>query len=130
MYANTPAATAVLDKMVAYGVRASGEVVSSDYHDGVSYDEEMTLGELVRNGGKISRVRLLTDVWPGRGRIADVSYIHGMLPSGKIVPIRVELEPGIMMRELKGRMIDWAKEHKVFAKGCGLLDESTWSVLY
>ena len=129
MYANTAAAQTIVDRMDAYGVRASGEVVSSEYHEGVSYDDEMTLGELVRKGGKVTRVRLLTEVWPGRGRMADISYIHGTLPSGKVVPLRLGVYGG-PLRGLKGDFIAWAKEEGVFAKGCGLLDEANWSILY
>lgn len=129
MYANTASAQQVVDKLQTYGVRCDGEVVSHEYHDQVSYDNQMTLGELVRQGGKVTRVRLLTEVWPGRGRMCDISYIHGALPDGTIVPLYVDVV-STSLRELKGDFIEWAKREGVFAKGCGLLDESTWSVLY
>jgi hypothetical protein len=129
MYANTASAQQVVDRLQAYGVQCDGEVVSSEYHDGVSYDNQMTLGELVRQGGKVSRLRLLTEVWPGRGRMVDISYAHGTLPNGQIVPLYINCETG-SMRELKGDLIEWAKREGVYAKGCGLLDESNWSVLY
>jgi hypothetical protein len=130
MYANTAAAQSVVDRMHAYGVQASGEVVTQEYHAGVDYADEMTLGELVRQGGKVTRVRLLTEVWPGRGRMADISYIHGTLPSGKVVPLRLGVYGGTLLRSLKGEFIAWAKEEGVYAKGCGLLDEGNWSILY
>lgn len=130
MFANTAAAQDLVDRLQGYGVQATGEVVTEEYHRGVSYNDEMTLGELVRQGGRITRVRLLTEVWPGRGRMADISYIHGTLPSGKVVPIRLGVYGGNLLRSLKGEFIQWAKEEGVYAKGCGLLDEANWSVLY
>lgn len=129
MYANTTAAQAVVDRMVAYGVQASGEVVTAEYHQGVDYADQMTLGALVAAGGRVTRVRLLTEVWPGRGRMADISYIHGTLPSGKVVPLYVDVQSGAL-RDLKGEFIAWARREGVYAKGCGLLDEANWSVLY
>lgn len=130
MYATTPDAQAVVDKMQAYGVQADGEVVSSSYHDQVDYANQMSLGELIAAGGKVTRVRLLTEVWPGRGRMADISYIHGALPDGTVVPLHLgTLNSGGLLRELKGDFIEWAKVEGVFAKTSGLLDEGNWSVL-
>lgn len=128
MYANTNEAQQVVNRMQAYGVRATGEVVTQEYHQGISYDDQMTLGELVRKGGRVTRVRLLTERWPS-GRMADISYIHGTLPSGKVVPLYVDAESG-PLRGMKASFIEWAKREGVFAKGCGLLDEANWSVLY
>lgn len=131
MYANTEAAQNVVDRMHAYGVQATGEVVTSEYHDGVDYAEQLSLGELVRRGGKITRVRLLTESWAGT-RMADISYIHGTLPSGQVVPLRVEMGSGPLWgpKGMKAQFIEWAKAEGVYAKGCGLLDENNWSVLY
>lgn len=129
MYATTPAAEALVNRLQAYGVQASGEVVTSEYHDGVSYDDQVTLAELKARGGKISRVRLLTEVRYGYGRIADVSYIHATLPGGKVVPVRVDVSTNLL-REVKKDFIEWAKREGVFAKGIGLLDEGNWSILY
>jgi hypothetical protein len=104
----------------------------ADYHAGVDYADQMSLAELAAAGGKVTRVRVLADVWPGLGLIGDISYIHGTLPSGQVVPIRVDLPSGgmgVLVRELKGEFIAWGKEQGVFAKGIGLLDNSIWSVL-
>lgn len=128
MYANTASAQQVVDKLQTYGVRCDGEVVSHEYHDQVSYDNQMTLGELVRQGGKVTRVRLLTERWPS-GRMADISYIHGTLPNGTVVPLYVDVVTSTL-RGVKGDFIEWAKREGVYAKACGLLDESNWSVLY
>lgn len=131
MYANSAAAQSVVNRMEAYGVQASGEVVTTEYHDGVSYDEQMTLSQLIKAGGRVSRVRLLTENWGGV-HMADISYIHGTLPSGKVVPLYVEAGSGPLWgpKGMKGQFIAWAKAEGVFAKGCGLLDEENWSVLY
>lgn len=128
MYANTAAAADLVNRMHAYGVQADGEVVTQEYHQQVSYDNEMTLAEVAKRGGKVTRLRVLQE----RGR-CDISYIHATLADGTVVPVRVDLPNGSMCiprRALKGDLIAWAKEQGVFAKGLGLLDESNWSVLY
>lgn len=131
MYATTNAAQDLVNKLTAYGVRCDGEVVTHEYHEQVSYDNQMTLGELVAKGGRVTRVRILTDNWGGQ-KMADISYIHGTLPSGQIVPLYVQAGSGPLWgpKGLKAQFITWAKEEGVYAKGCGLLDESNWSVLH
>lgn len=132
MYATTAAAEALVNRMSAYGVQASGEVVTAEYHDGVSYDNEMTLGQVAKAGGRITRVRILTGNWGGR-RFGDISYVHATLPNGTTVPVRIGVDNGIPLygpRGLKATFIAWAKEEGVFAKGIGLLDEGNWSVLH
>lgn len=100
------------------------------YHSDVDYSRQYSLAEISAAGGKISRVRLLTEVWPGRGRIADVSYIHATLPNGKTVPVSVGVDNLTPLREMKGAMIAWATREHVSAKNIGLLDEGNWSKLY
>lgn len=132
MYANTAEAQNIVDRMHAYGVQATGEVVGFEYHSTVDHDQTMTLGALAKAGGKVTRVRLLTGNWGGK-RFADVSYIHGRLPNGQIVPLHADYPSGFPLygpQGAKASFIEWAKEHKVFAKGIGLLDESNWSVLH
>ena len=115
-----------------YGVdETNGLMDGHAYHAGVDYADQMTLGEFAKAGGKITRVRILTGSWGGV-RMADISYIHGVLPSGKTVPLRVGVGNGTPMwgpRGLKAQFIAWGKEEGVFAKGIGLLDEANWSVL-
>jgi hypothetical protein len=121
----TPAAPFQTTDRNLYGaVETNGLVNGADYHGEVDYSRQYSLAEVAEAGGKISRVRLLTE----RGR-ADVSYIHATLPDGHTVPVRVEIGNLIPMNEIKGQMIRWAKEQHVFAKGLGLLDEGNWSVL-
>lgn len=59
--------------------------------------------------------------------MADISYIRGMLPDGKAVPLYVGIDSGAFRgpRGVKVRMVEWAKSQGVFAKACGLLDEGT-----
>lgn len=99
------------------------------YHEAVDYSRQYSLSEVAAAGGKISRVRLLTEVWPGRGRIADVSYIHATLPNGKTVPVSIGVDNLTPLREMKGAFIAWATRERVFAKNIGLLDEGNWSML-
>lgn len=121
----------LMDRMASYGVRFTGDQVGQEYHQGVDYTDQLTLREAKAAGGRISRVRLLTERWPS-GRMADVSYIHATLPGGRVVPVSVGIESGALYgpKGVKARMIAWAKEEGVYAKGIGLLDEGNWSVLY
>ena len=98
------------------------------------YDREwahMRLAELVAKGGKITRVRFLTERVMG-GRVADLSYVHGVLPDG--TPVRVDGLPALFLASWKkgvySELIKWAKSEGVYAKGIGLIDESNWSVMY
>ena len=108
-----------------YGVQETNGIP-----DGYTFDrQEVTLSELAEKRGKITRVRLLTERWPS-GRMADVSYIHGVLGDGTPVRIRETYHCSGLLRTMKKQFIDWAKEEGVYAKGLGLLDEGNWSVLY
>lgn len=113
-----------------YGVQETGMPVGHEYHQSVDHTEILPLSEVAARGGKITRVRLLSEYIPGRGRVADVSYIHATLRDGTMVPVRIDFDSYLIpMNQVKGRFIEWAKEQGVFAKGLGLLDEGNWSVL-
>ena len=152
---NFASAQAIADRAESYGVSTQGEVVGPEYHAGVDYADIMTLKELAAAGGHISRVRILASkdwgFWAG-----DISYIHGEIDAPcptcnnsrarlqmgcstcqsrgtfrKTVPLRVDFNSmGVRMNKMKGALIEWAKEEKVFAKGLGLLDEGNWSILW
>lgn len=115
-----------------YGAtETNGLVNGTEYHASVDYTQAYSLADVQAEGGRISRVRLLTE-WhgPSTGRVADVSYIHAELPGGKIVPVRVSGECFLIpMNKIKAEFIAWAKREGVYAKGIGLLDEGNWSVL-
>lgn len=111
-------------------VELNGLADGHAYHGEVDYSVQYTLADVKEAGGRITRVRLLTEVHPGVGRFADISYIHATLPDGTTVPVQVGIGNLIPMRELKGQMIQWAKAEGVYAKGLGLLDEGNWSVLH
>lgn len=98
------------------------------YHDGVDYARPMALGEVAHAGGKVSRVRLLTELRAG-GRLADVSYIHATLPDGTTVPV-TGYPVTRLLGGVKGEFIQWATEEGVSAKDLGLLDNDNWSVMY
>lgn len=112
-----------------YGVdETNGLLDGHAYHSGVSYADQMTLAQVAQAGGKISRLRILGG-GPSDGFMADVSYCHATLPSGKVVPVYADYPMCFPIRKLKGELIEWAKSHGVYAKGLGLLDENNWSVL-
>lgn len=107
----------------------NGLINGHAYHSEVEYEVQYTLGMVKDEGGKISRVRVLTERIPGC-RLADVSYIHATLPSGKVVPVQVGVDNCTPLHQLKGKMIEWAQREGVFAKGLGLLDDANWSIMY
>lgn len=113
-----------------YGAtQTNGLVNPNEYHDLVDYSRSLTLAEVKAAGGKITRVRLLTEVISGWGRVADVSYIHATLANGDVVPVQNGLDNLTPLRKMKGEMIKWAAREGVFAKGLGLLDSGNWSVM-
>ena len=119
------------DRMAAYGAHTDGTVVDHRYHEQVEADRDYTLSELQAAGGRVTRVRLLSEFIPGRGRCVDISYVHGSI-GDRIVRINTSSSPEfslIPMNKIKGVFIEWAKAEGVFAKGLGLLDEANWSVL-
>lgn len=107
----------------------NGLLNGAEYHDSVDYSVLYTLRMVADEGGRITRVRLLTERWPS-GRMADVSYIHATLANGKTVPVQVGMDNLTPLYKVKSAMIEWAKCEHVFAKGLGLLDEGNWSVMY
>ena len=118
--------TDVYDALNFYGVTYEGE--QSGY---VPTEQFMTLAELSAKGGHIVRVRWIGgDYIPGRGKCYDLSYVHGQLADGTRVSI-THLPAAFLVprRGIKGALIEWAKEEKVFAKGLGLLDDSNFSIL-
>lgn len=115
---------------IAYGVQESNHLQSpTEYHAAVDYDESLSLSEVAAAGGKITRLRILSE-WRGTYGIKDVSYCHATLPNGKVVPVRVDGNlMGVPAQKFMGELIAWAKEQGVFAKSLGLLDKSNWSEL-
>lgn len=73
----------------------------------------------------INRLRLLTE--PGYPNY-DISYCYGTLDDG--THVRVDLGVShLSRRNIKGELIQLAKDAGRFAKRLGLLDESNWSIL-
>lgn len=71
-------------------------------------------------GLKVTRFRILTD--PGFP-LYDVSYCHGVL-KGKHVDVRLPFHQ-LTKRRWKSEIIAHAKRDGVFAKGLGILDNSS-----
>jgi len=88
----------------------------------------ISLAELAKRGGKVTRVRMLTEWTPATGRVADISYIHGEI-EGVRYDLRLDIGNLIPLNKVKGELIEWAKRQGVFAKGVGLLDSGLWSSL-
>jgi hypothetical protein len=111
-----------------YGVREDNPLPSADYHQSVDHTDPLTLNELDAQGGRVTRLRLLTE----RGYpFYDISYAHGVLPSGQVVALRTDGCPDRLRRScLKSDLIAWAREQGVSAKRLGLLDEGNWSRLF
>lgn len=108
-----------------YGAdETNGLVDGSAYHRSVDYSRTLSLREVSDLGGKITRVRLLTE-----GNRCDVSYIHASLPDGTIVNVYNGIDNLTPRRMLKASMIAWAKREGVYAKGIDLLNDGNWSVL-
>lgn len=106
------------DRMASYGVQFEGE------QGHVPTEGAMTLSELSERGGHIVRVRWIGGEYiPGRGKCYDLSYVHGQLADGTRVQI-YHLPAAFLIpkNQLKGALIEWAKEEGVFAKGLGLLE--------
>lgn len=104
-----------------------------EYHRERRDAEHISLAELQARRGRVTRVRLLADVWPGRGRVADVSYIHGVTGDGE--PVSIIPSGDLMGMPLRAggvqkHFVQWAKDEGVYAKGLGLLDQGNWSILY
>lgn len=100
--------------------------VTAEYHDQVE-STTMTLREIQNNGGKVSRIRLLSEAG-----YRDISYIHATLRDGRIVRVNLNHCPRTMLipaNKVKGTFIEWAKAEGVFAKGLGLLDDSNYSIV-
>lgn len=112
-----------------YGAtQTNGLVDGHAYHGEVDYSvRPLSLAEVKAEGGKITRVRILTERTYG-GTLCDISYIHATLRNGKTVPVQSELNNLTPLRNLKKAMLDWAQREGVFAKSIGLIDEGNWSI--
>lgn len=75
---------------------------------------------------RIVRLRLLTDAgYPDW----DLSYCYGVLKDGTKCRVNLPVHR-FSRRNLKGALIDMARDAGVYAKGLGLLDESVISKLW
>lgn len=114
-----PVSTPVAD---AYSAAYETNPLNYD-HSAVAQDR-LTLAEIAQAGGRIRRLRMFFE-----GRIADLSYCHAVLPDGSLHSVDTSNLSLGSPRTVKHDLIVWAQREGVYAKGLGLLDESTWSVL-
>lgn len=111
----------------SYSVRYSGTLVDGSYHGTVDRSTgRYSAAAVQRMGGRITRLRLLTD--PGCP-FFDISYCHATLPDGRIVPVDLG-EGQLPRRNTLGFLIGLAEREGYNAKRLGLLDRSNWAVLY
>jgi len=74
---------------------------------------------------KITRLRLLGDIgFP----FYDVSYCNGVLKNGQLCDVILPFSQ-LPKKKLQKAIIEQAKKDKVYAKGLGLFDVSTISIL-
>lgn len=122
----------IVDFRSKYGATESNGLVNGhDYHAQVDYSPSAwySLKDVEEAGGKITRLRILTERVPMAGMFYDVSYVNATLPDGKIVAVDCPLSNMMPRKDFMGALIDWAKAQGVYAKGIGLLDKGNWSVL-
>jgi hypothetical protein len=111
-----------------YGAtQTNGLVDGAAYHAEVDYSRFYSLREIKDLGGKITRVRILTERTYG-GTLCDISYINATLRDGQTVPVQHFINNLTPLRNLKKAMLDWAQREGVFAKSIGLIDEGNWSL--
>jgi hypothetical protein len=108
-----------------YGAQHTGEFVGAEYHASVESGPSWSARDLQRAGGRITRLRLLSD--PGFP-LWDVSYCHGTLPDGRIVPVDIGTNQ-FPKRDAVRHLCAVAKAEGYYAKGIGLLDRGNWSTL-
>ena len=110
---------------MSYGVNITGMAVGADYHASVdrSLGRDWTLPEVQAAGGRISRLRLLSD--PGFP-FWDVSYMHATLPDGRLVRVYASFGQ-LPKRNPFGAIIADARREGYNAKRLGLLDRGNWS---
>lgn len=116
-----------LDRSLYGAHESNGLVNGNDYHAQVE-QSRFSLKEVADAGGKITRLRVLTERTFG-GTFCDISYVHATLPDGKIVTVDCPVSNLTPRVKLTGELIAWAKAQGVFAKGIGLLDKGNWSIL-
>lgn len=122
-YAEAEKIAAASARAASYGAYQTNPLSADDLRARaqIDYSKQYDLGhpELV----KITRLRLLTDAYCPWW---DVSYCYGELRDG--TPVQVWLGAGqLRKRDLKGHLIQLAREAGKFAKGMGLLDDDNIS---
>lgn len=118
------AASRSMDLAVRYGVNETNPIWASEAtHETVDFSVHCTLGD--PRVKRVLRLRMLTE--PGYPYF-DISYCYAELKDG--TQVRLAGVPAQVGRKtIKRDLIAWAREEGAYAKGLGLLDDSTWSIL-
>lgn len=116
----------VYDMLDAYGVRYTGvQGDMREYHENVDRSRTWSAVAFQAAGGRITRLRLLSD--PGFP-MWDISYCHGTLPNGTVVPVDIGTHQ-IPKRHAMRYLVALAIRDGYNAKRLGLLDTGNWSTL-
>lgn len=90
----------------------------------------LTLADLILNGGKVTKVRLLADkMFTGTKVVTamTVSYIDGELNGHKVAVTEFDGLTGTASM-IRGELIEYGKRHGAYIKGSGALDN--WDILH
>jgi len=115
---------ALNDRAASYGAQQTNGLIDPTYHSRVDHSRTYLLSD--KEVVKIVRLRLI-GYNPREFPMWDVSYCHGQLADGRIVP--VDLGDYQLPPRYKGRLIELAKEAGRYAKGMGLIDDGVISTL-
>jgi hypothetical protein len=89
----------------------------------------MSLAQVHDLGGKITRIRILTE--RNRGETyADISYVQATLPDGEVVQLRVLTGNYFPLRQINAALLDWARFEQVYGKAMDLFNPAVRSILY
>ena len=109
-----------------YGVREDNPILDAAY---TSDEVDYSAGQIALSDprlGRVDRIRLLTE--PGCP-FFDLSYAWGTLKDGRHVQVNLG-EYSFPRKGLKGELIRLAREAGRYAKGLGMLDDHTLSILW
>lgn len=91
----------------------------------------ITLADLILNGGKITKVRLLSDVMFTNKyeRVMTVSYIDGELNGHPVAITEFDGLTGTA-KQVREELVRYGKQHSVYVKGSGILDAGNWDIMF
>lgn len=120
----------MIDIAVRYGVNETNPLIApTDYSQFA--EDWYTVSRLVEEGGRFSRIRLLTE----RGYpYMDISYIHGVLSSGQPVHININFDGHMLLRKTYRSQLQESLIREGLTKAqvnaLGVWKSETYSILY